>query len=143
MTSGSTSAVLGGTAPPWTRTSSRSAARSLAPSSACSALHVSSSSRASSSAVAPRPGTEDGWASRRLVRAAEALGLPGSNHEWAVADPAAALPSFRSRMYSQMLWTQNMMMPYLWMHMRGKSVGTGRPPRRPELETLESLGAQA
>ena len=70
--------------------------------------------------------------------AAEALALPGANHDWAVADPAAALPSFRSRMYSQLLWTQNMLMPYLWMHMRGKSVGTGRPPRRPQLETLSA-----
>lgn len=65
--------------------------------------------------------------------AAEALGLPGSSHDWAMADPGAALPSFRSRMYSQVLWTQNMLMPYLWTHMRGKSVGTGREPRRPAL----------
>jgi lysophospholipase L1-like esterase len=70
--------------------------------------------------------------------AAEALALPGSSHDWAVADPSAALPSFRSRVYSQLLWTQNMLMPYLWMHMRGKSVGTGRPPRRPQLEMVSA-----
>ncbi|OAN26425.1 SGNH/GDSL hydrolase family protein [Mycolicibacterium iranicum] len=97
--------------------------------------------------VAPSMTQPDVWALDRVhgspkghalfaAAAAEALQLPGSNHDWAFADPAAALPSFRSRMYSQMLWTQNMMMPYLWMHMRGKAVGTGRPPRRPELETV-------
>lgn len=102
--------------------------------------------------VAPSMTQPDVWALDRVhgspkghalfaAAAAEALDLPGSSHEWAVADPTAALPSFRSRMYSQLLWTQNMMMPYLWMHMRGKSVGAGRPPRRPELETLEALVA--
>lgn len=70
--------------------------------------------------------------------AAEALGLPGSSHDWADADPGAALPSFRSRMYSQFLWTQNMLMPYLWTHLRGKAVGDGRDPRRPELEALSA-----
>ncbi len=100
--------------------------------------------------VAPSMTQPDVWALDRVhgspkghalfaAAAAEALELPGSNHDWAIADPAAALPSFRSRMYSQMLWTQNMMMPYLWMHMRGKSVGTGRPPRRPELEAVRAL----
>ena len=68
--------------------------------------------------------------------AAEALGLPGSSHDWALADPGAALPSFRSRMYSQVLWTQNMLMPWLWTHLRGKSVGNGRDPRRPVLEAV-------
>ncbi|MDA2893555.1 SGNH/GDSL hydrolase family protein [Mycolicibacterium sp. BiH015] len=100
--------------------------------------------------VAPSMTQPDVWALDRVhgspkghalfaAAAAEALELPGSNHDWAVADPAAALPSFRSRMYSQLLWTQNMMMPYLWMHMRGKSVGTGRSPRRPELDTVRAL----
>jgi len=65
--------------------------------------------------------------------AAEALGLPGSSHDWASPDPGAELPSLQSRMYSQVLWTQNMLMPYLWTHLRGKSVGAGREPRRPAL----------
>jgi lysophospholipase L1-like esterase len=68
--------------------------------------------------------------------AAEALGLPGSSHDWAYPDPAAEQPSVRSRMYSQMLWTQNLLMPWLWSHLRGKSVGDGRAPRRPALQQL-------
>ncbi|PRC49739.1 lysophospholipase, partial [Mycobacterium sp. ITM-2017-0098] len=60
----------------------------------------------------------------------------GSSHDWALAAPGAALPSLRSRMYSQLLWTQNMLMPYLWTHLRGRSVGDGREPRRPVLEAV-------
>ncbi len=68
--------------------------------------------------------------------AAEALGLPGSNHDWAHASDNAAQPSFRLRAYSQALWTQNMFMPWVWRHVRGRSSGDGRPPRRPTLERL-------
>ncbi|MBX7455223.1 SGNH/GDSL hydrolase family protein [Mycolicibacterium sp. 3033] len=68
--------------------------------------------------------------------AAEALGLPGTSHAWATADPTARAPSLRSRTYSQLLWTQNMLMPYLWNHMRGRSADDTRGPRRPELAQL-------
>lgn len=68
--------------------------------------------------------------------AAEALGLPGSSHDWARADPGAPPPSFRSRTYSQAQWTRNMLMPWLWQHVRGESAGDGRPPRRPVLQQL-------
>ena len=68
--------------------------------------------------------------------AAEALGLPGSSHDWAQIDPGAAAPSFRTRTYSQVLWTQNMLMPWLWRHVRGRSAGNDRGPRRPVLQPL-------
>lgn len=68
--------------------------------------------------------------------AAEALGLPGSSHDWARPDPAAAPPSLRSRTYSQVLWTRNMLMPWVWRHLRGRSSGAGRAPRRPALQQL-------
>lgn len=70
--------------------------------------------------------------------AAEALELPGSSHDWALADPGATLPSLRTRMYSQLLWTQNMLMPWLWTHLRGESVGDGREPKRPTLEIVNA-----
>lgn len=65
--------------------------------------------------------------------AAEALGLPGSDHGWAVADPGAGRPSVAARAYSQLLWTQNMLMPWVWRHLRGMSTGDGQAPRRPVL----------
>jgi hypothetical protein len=67
--------------------------------------------------------------------AAEALGLPGSNHDWAQAD-SAVQPSLRSRAHSQVLWTQNMLMPWLWRHVRGRSEGDGRIPKRPRLAAV-------
>lgn len=71
--------------------------------------------------------------------AAEALGLPGSNHDWAYTDGAATPQSFRSRAYSQALWTQNMLMPWVWRHARGLSSGDGLAPRRPRLERAPAL----
>lgn len=68
--------------------------------------------------------------------AAEALNLPGSNHDWAQADPAVDGPTMRSRAHSQLQWTKNMLGPWLWHHARGESSGDGREPKRPELETL-------
>lgn len=64
---------------------------------------------------------------------AEALNLPGSSHDWATARLDVEVPGFRSRMYSQMLWAQNMMMPWIWRHLRGLSNGKGRGPKRPSL----------
>ncbi len=66
--------------------------------------------------------------------AAEALGLPGSNHDWAESSPGAGRPSLSSQLYSQVLWTQNMLMPWLWRHARGRSEGDGREPQQPRLK---------
>lgn len=71
--------------------------------------------------------------------AAEALGVPGSGHDWAVIRPDVKRPGFRSRMYSQALWTQNLLMPWLWKHMRGLSSGDGRGPKRPALTPVDDL----
>jgi hypothetical protein len=65
--------------------------------------------------------------------AAEALGLPGSDHGWALADPAAGRPSAAARAHSQLLWIRNMLMPWMWRHLRGISSGDGQAARRPVL----------
>lgn len=70
--------------------------------------------------------------------AAEALGLPGSNHDWALAGAGRNPQSFRSRMYSQVLWTRNMFMPWIWRHLRGRGAGHGREPRYPQLTALSA-----
>lgn len=75
--------------------------------------------------------------------AAEALNLPDSNHDWALAKADLVAPSLRSRMYSQALWTQNLLMPWVWRHLRGRSDGDGRGAKRPRLEPVRrSLGAE-
>jgi lysophospholipase L1-like esterase len=68
--------------------------------------------------------------------AAEALDLPGSGHEWAQLEGPQRRPSLRSQAYSQVLWTQNMLMPWLWRYVRGRSAGDGRGPKRPGLEAV-------
>ena len=94
---------------------------------------------------APSMTAPDTWSADRVhgstkghtlfaAAAAEALALPGSNHDWAAAGSGAVRPSLRSRAYSQVLWTQNMLMPWIWRHVRGRSAGDGRGPKRPTLE---------
>jgi lysophospholipase L1-like esterase len=68
--------------------------------------------------------------------AAEALELPGSNHDWADLNEGPVRLSLASKAYSQALWTQNMLMPWLWRHLRGRSAGDGRGPRRPRLQAV-------
>lgn len=68
--------------------------------------------------------------------AAEALELPGSNHDWARADQTAGKPTVRSRALSQLLWTKNMFAPWMFHHARGISSGDGRDPKRPEMVGL-------
>jgi lysophospholipase L1-like esterase len=68
--------------------------------------------------------------------AAEALDLPGSNHDWAGASASAAQSTLRSRASSQLLWTKNMLGPWMWDHARGLSSGDGRRPKRPRLDSL-------
>jgi lysophospholipase L1-like esterase len=73
--------------------------------------------------------------------AAEALGLPDSCHDWALAGPDAVRPDFRSRMYSQAAWAQNLFVPWMWRHFRGLSGGDGRAAKRPVLEDVQGLKA--
>ncbi|MCV7250973.1 SGNH/GDSL hydrolase family protein [Mycolicibacterium fluoranthenivorans] len=68
--------------------------------------------------------------------AAEALGLPGSSHDWAYAAAADTEQSLRSRLYSQAMWTQNMLMPWIWRHLRGRSASIGGGPRHPQLSPV-------
>ncbi|MGH3639071.1 MAG: SGNH/GDSL hydrolase family protein [Mycobacterium sp.] len=104
---------------------------------------------------APSMGDPDVWSPDRVhgsprghalfaAAAAEALDLPDSSHDWAASRADAVRPDFRSRMYSQALWTQNLLMPWIWRHLRGLSSGNGRGPKRPELEPVATaLGAEA
>jgi lysophospholipase L1-like esterase len=96
---------------------------------------------------APSMTNPDTWSADRVhgspkghelfaAAAAEALNLPGSNHDWAELGGGPTRQTIRSQAYSQVLWTQNMLMPWLWRHVRGRSAGDGRGPRRPRLEAV-------
>ena len=68
--------------------------------------------------------------------AAEALNLPGSNHDWAEASGSPTRLPFGSRTYGQLRWAQEKFMPWVWRRLRGKSSADGRVPKRPRLEPL-------
>jgi lysophospholipase L1-like esterase len=72
--------------------------------------------------------------------AAEALNLPGSNHDWAEANGSPTRLPFKSRTYGQLRWTQEKLMPWVWRRMRGMSSADGRVPKRPTLEPLTTPG---
>jgi lysophospholipase L1-like esterase len=105
--------------------------------------------------VAPSLGDPHTWSPDRVhgspaghelfaQAAAEALNLLGSNHDWAILKADAVRPGLRSRMYSQALWAQNLLLPWIWRHVRGLSSGDGRDPKRPHLSPVaRGLGAES
>ncbi|MGA9678792.1 MAG: SGNH/GDSL hydrolase family protein [Mycobacterium sp.] len=73
---------------------------------------------------------------------AEALNLPGSNHDWAVASGDATRLPFSARTYGQLRWAQEKFTPWMWRRLRGKSSADGRVPKRPRLEPVGTPSAQ-
>jgi lysophospholipase L1-like esterase len=70
--------------------------------------------------------------------AAEALGLPDSNHDWAAAGNPVRM-SFVAGAYGHLRWTQDSFFPWIWRRMRGLSSADGRVPKRPRLEPVSGL----
>ena len=74
--------------------------------------------------------------------AAEALDLPGSNHDWAAPNLDAMQVSLAAGMYSKVRWTQDNLFPWVWRRMRGRSSADGRIPKRPQLEPVSARCAR-
>ncbi|ORB75948.1 lysophospholipase [Mycobacterium scrofulaceum] len=70
--------------------------------------------------------------------AAEALNLPGSNHDWAYGSLDARRRSVTAGAYEQLRWTQDSFFPWIWRRLRGLSSADGREPKRPRLESLST-----
>jgi lysophospholipase L1-like esterase len=70
--------------------------------------------------------------------AAEALNLPGSNHDWAKLSVNPARLSLSASAYGQLRWTQDALFPWVWRRLRGMSSADGRLPKRPRLEPLRA-----
>lgn len=70
--------------------------------------------------------------------AAEALNLPGSNHDWAYGRLDARRRSVTAGAYEQLRWTQDSFFPWIWRRLRGLSSADGREPKRPRLESLST-----
>lgn len=75
--------------------------------------------------------------------AAEALQLPGSNHDWARHSGQVERTGFWPRVYAQAQWTHGLLIPWLWRHLRGRSSGNGRDPKYPALQPVSDRARQA
>ncbi|WP_083746274.1 SGNH/GDSL hydrolase family protein [Mycobacterium numidiamassiliense] len=69
--------------------------------------------------------------------AAEALNLPGSNHDWAQPHLEPTQLSGGPGAYGKLRWTQDNFFPWVWRRMRGLSAADGRFPKRPQLEPVD------
>ncbi len=74
--------------------------------------------------------------------AAEALNLPGSNHDWAESGGGPTKLAFGSRSYGKLRWMQEKFTPWVWRRLRGKSSADGRVPKRPNLGPVSAPSAQ-
>jgi lysophospholipase L1-like esterase len=68
--------------------------------------------------------------------AAEALGLPGSSHEWARTRGSGNGPGPAARMRAQAQWTRNMLAPWIWRNLRSRPPGYGKSAKLPQLTRL-------
>jgi lysophospholipase L1-like esterase len=70
--------------------------------------------------------------------AAEALNLPGSNHDWSQPHLEPTQLSGGVGGYGKLRWTQENFFPWVWRRMRGLSAADGRFPKRPQLEPVNA-----
>lgn len=75
--------------------------------------------------------------------AAEALALPGSDHEWARADTVGNSSTAAARTYEHLRWIGSFFLPWLWRHARGRSSGDGRTAKLPRLLSPPTLRFRA
>jgi lysophospholipase L1-like esterase len=73
--------------------------------------------------------------------AAEALGLPDTNHDWANPSQTPTDLTMAAAAYLRLRWAQANFSPWVWRRMRGKTAFDGRFPKRPQLEPVTPAGA--
>ncbi len=69
---------------------------------------------------------------------AHALQLPGHDASWADPLPPAPRVSVVGRLGSELRWTGEHLVPWLWRHARGISSGDDRAAKRPTLESVDA-----
>lgn len=67
---------------------------------------------------------------------AHALGLPGTDASWAEPLPTRPALTRRERWAGELAWMRGYLLPWIWRHLRGRSTGDGRTPKRPALEPV-------
>ena len=64
------------------------------------------------------------------------LGLPDTDQSWADPLPDPPPPRFGDGLRAEVAWARRHLLPWIWRHLRGKSSGDGRGPKRPRLEAV-------
>jgi lysophospholipase L1-like esterase len=73
---------------------------------------------------------------RIAAAAAELLGLPGADHEWAEDYPDAFLRRRHQQLVAHAVWAHLYFRPWVLRRLRGRSSGDGRVAKRPQLEPM-------
>lgn len=66
-----------------------------------------------------------------------ALHLPDTDETWSHPLPTPWSPSVRARVVAEIRWQRNYFLPWVWRHLRGRSSGDGRGPKRPALSECD------
>jgi lysophospholipase L1-like esterase len=69
---------------------------------------------------------------------AHAAGISGADASWADPLPPEPRPRLATRLASEAVWWRRFLLPWVWRHLRGRSSGDGRAPKRPELLPLDA-----
>ena len=70
-----------------------------------------------------------------------ALHLPGTDRTWADPLPTEWSRSLGASILAEIRWQREHFLPWAWRHLRGRSSGDGRGPKRPTLSEVEVRGA--
>jgi lysophospholipase L1-like esterase len=72
-----------------------------------------------------------------------ALRLPDTDESWSHPLPTEWRRTLGASMLAEIRWQRDYFLPWVWRHLRGRSSGDGRGPKRPTLSELELRGADA
>ena len=65
---------------------------------------------------------------------AHAIELPGADASWREPLDGARQRRIGEAVAAELAWTRRHLAPWIWRHLRGRSSGDGRVPKRPALE---------
>jgi lysophospholipase L1-like esterase len=74
---------------------------------------------------------------------AHALHLPGTDDSWTEPLPNAPPPSRSARLVAEISWGGRFLLPWLWRHLRGRSLGDDLAPKRPQLSAFPAAHERA
>jgi hypothetical protein len=68
-----------------------------------------------------------------------ALKLPGTDECWSHPLPTEWQRSLGAAVQAEVRWHRDYFLPWVWRHLRGRSSGDGRGPKRPTFSVVEKV----